>query len=128
MNSDPTDNEPVPPDPPEPEISVTTPLRTPARRLWWLDLLVFAALAMISAAGFYKHAVGDLYSDEADYALASVYGFDANRWDRSDSAKEPERLVARRHYHAPLTADLIALAHRYGAEDRTIRMPFIVAG
>ncbi|HLJ55321.1 MAG TPA: glycosyltransferase family 39 protein [Chthonomonadaceae bacterium] len=98
------------------------------RSLWWLDLLVFLALAAISAAGFYQHARGDLYSDEADYALASTRGFEANRWDRSDSPREPDRLVAGRHYHAPLTVDLIAIAHRFGADDHTIRMPFVVAG
>ena len=134
MNPEPPANEPAKPHSPDPQESAITPPEAPVkpaaivRRLWWLDLLVFAALVVVSAVGFYGHAVGDLYSDEADYALASVYGFEANRWDRSDSPKEPDRLVARRHYHAPLTADLIALAHRFGADDRTIRMPFIVAG
>lgn len=134
MNPEPTANEPAEPSQIEPPETADRPqdaeatAAAPARRLLWLDLLVLVALVLVSAVGFYGHAVGDLYSDEADYALASVYGFEANRWDRSDSAKEPERLVARRHYHAPLTADLIALAHRFGADDRTIRMPFIVAG
>src|SRR4051794_38879234 len=68
------------------------------RRIW-LDLLVFTVVAAISAVGFYQHARGDLYSDEADYALASVTGFEANRWDQSDSPKEPDRLVAARHFH-----------------------------
>ncbi len=96
--------------------------------LRWFDALIFAVLVAISVIGFYQHAIGDLYSDEADYALASVRGFEANRWDRSDIPREPNRLVAARHYHAPLTVYLIAVAHRFGAGDRTIRMPFIVAG
>ena len=52
----------------------------PPRRLVWLDLLVFLALAAIAAAGFYRHAGGDLYSDQADYALASMHGYEANAW------------------------------------------------
>ncbi len=93
-----------------------------------LDVLVFVALVAVSAAWFYQRAAGDLFSDEADYALASVQSFESNRWDRSDSPKEPEKLVARRHYHAPLTVYLIAIGHRLGAEDRAIRLPFIISG
>ncbi len=98
------------------------------RRLLWIDLLVCSILASIAAFGFYRHASGDLFSDEADYALASTSGFEANRWDRSNDPRQPDRLIAARHYHAPLTADLIEFAHRFGAADHTIRMPFIVSG
>jgi len=104
--------------------------RTPS--LWrgpnWLDLVLFIVLAALAIPGFYRSAGGDLFSDEADYGLASTRGFEANRRDLSDSPKEPNRLAARRHYHAPLTVDVIALAHRFGADDRVIRLPFILAG
>jgi len=124
-------------DGPEPSTAIdessapATPVKDPkpaSSRLRWFDILIFAALAIMASVGFWRHAVGDLYSDEADYALASVRGFDANRWDRSDIPREPNRLVAARHFHAPLTVDLIMVAHRFGADDRTIRMPFIAAG
>lgn len=110
-----------------PDASATGRART-ARAILWVDILLFALLVGIAAFSFYRHAIGDLYSDEADYALASVRGFEANRWDRSDIRREPDRLVAARHFHAPLTVDLIDVAHSFGAADHTIRMPFVIAG
>ena len=96
--------------------------------LHWIDLVLFALLVAFASAGFYRHSAGDLYTDEADYALASTRGFEASRWDRSDNPKEPDKLVAGRHYHAPLTVDLIGAAHHFGAADNTLRVPFIAAG
>src|SRR4051794_27666908 len=49
----------------------------------WLDILLFVFLTIFAFNLFSPHAGGDLYSDEADYALASTKGFEANRWDRS---------------------------------------------
>jgi 4-amino-4-deoxy-L-arabinose transferase-like glycosyltransferase len=98
------------------------------RRGCWIDIVLFVILTAIAFGLFYPHAVGDLYSDEADYALASTKGFEANRWDRSDDPKEPNKLIAGRHFHAPLTVDLIAFVHKFGAADHTIRMPFLIAG
>lgn len=94
----------------------------------WLTMVVLLLLCSVATVIFKEYAKGDLWSDEADYALASTRGFEANRWDRSDSAKEPERLIRGRHYHAPLTVDMISVAHHFGSSDVTIRFPFILAG
>jgi 4-amino-4-deoxy-L-arabinose transferase-like glycosyltransferase len=76
----------------------------------------------------YTYAAGDLWGDEADYALASTYPFALHRWDRSDVPTDPTRLVRLRHYHPPVTALLMRTAQSLGTTEQTLRLPFVLAG
>jgi hypothetical protein len=102
-----------------------------ARWRWWiwlLDLALFLALFAAALPVRFQYTHGDLWLDEADYAVASLHGFEANRWDRSDNPREPDSLIRARHFHAPLTAQVLELAHRWSADDRALRTPFVLAG
>lgn len=97
-------------------------------RVWWVDAAVVFALFLAALPLRWSYARGDFWLDEADYAAAAVRGFDANRWDRPDSPADPGKLVRLRHFHPPLVSHLMALAMRWGREDRILRAPFVIAG
>lgn len=121
------------------------------RKLWWLDALVVVLLFLAAAPVRYSHASGDLWGDEAEYAIASAYTFAEQRWDHSEVqpenfprnhsgaqsgsqnkiAYEPGRLVRLRHFHPPMTVYLLRLAQWSSGgnrEDTTLRFPFVLAG
>ncbi len=103
--------------------------RAPNRPTLWLDALLALLLFLAALPLRWDAARGDLWLDEASYAMAGARGFEANRWDISDTASEPEKLIRLRHYHPPLTAQLMGLASSgWGKLDRTLRAPFMVAG
>ena len=106
----------------------STPVAPPKTRDWAINLFLFLVLTALSFPALNRSTFGDLWSDEADYAQAGTYPFNSNRWDLSDDPKQPKRLIAARHYHAPLVSYCIALANRFGSEDRVIRLPFVFAG
>ena len=99
-------------------------------RLARLDALIVIALFLAALPVRWDAARGDLWLDEAAYALASVRGFEANRWDAPNpSAADPEnQLVALRHFHPPLTIHLLRLASFWGTDGRTLRAPFVMVG
>ena len=97
-------------------------------RLVLIDLLLFLLLAGIGFSLFERKTHGDLWLDEADYAVAALHSFADNRQDRSDKPDQPELLVRLRHYHAPGTAMILRIAHRYGNAEETLRKPFVIAG
>jgi hypothetical protein len=97
------------------------------RHAWWLDFFACLILFMAAFPVRWSASTGDLWLDEADYAFASVRGFQANRWDAPE-LRDPQRLLRLRHYHPPLTAYAVAAAGRWGKDDRTLRVPFILAG
>ena len=101
--------------------------RSPVR-LFVVDLLLFLLLAGIGFSVFSRKTHGDLWLDEADYATASLHSFNDNRHDRSDKPDQPELLVRLRHYHAPATAMILKVAHRYGNTEEVLRTPFVIAG
>ena len=98
------------------------------RRRLWLDVLLLAALFAVAFAVRVSHTRGDLWQDEAEYALASTHGVADQRWDRSDVASEPLRLVRLRHFHPPMTAYLLRAAQVRGNDERALRTPFVIAG
>lgn len=98
------------------------------RWLWALDLVLALLLSLGAAPLRLAHTTGDLWFDEADYAHAGVKGFDANRWDRSANPKQPLALIVQRHYHPPMNSYLLGAARRWGADEKTLRIPFVVAG
>jgi hypothetical protein len=107
----------------------------PVRATWWIDLLLFLILCGVALPVRWEYAHGDLWSDEADYAMASTQGFQANRWDisnnpvdRSTLPDKPDRLVYYRHYHAPMTVYCLAAARHWDLSDQSLRLPFILAG
>jgi len=121
--------------PPPAENPHTRPANPPRTRrfrlafgLGWIDLLIATALFFAAAPIRFSYTRGDLWLDEGDYAAAAVRGFEANRWDLSDSPTEPEKMARLRHYHPPLVSDLMALAMRHDTSDRTLRTPFVIAG
>ena len=93
-----------------------------------VDVLLFLLLAAISFSAFKKFTHGDLWLDEADYAVASLHTVQDNRWDSTDKPDQPEQLIRLRHYHAPATALLLKFAHRFGADEESLRIPFVIAG
>jgi hypothetical protein len=95
---------------------------------WWLDALLVLVLFLCAVPVRYGHTQGDLWQDEAEYALASVHSFTDHRWDRSNVAGDPERLVRLRHFHAPMTAYALRLAQIGNKDDRVLRIPFVLAG
>ena len=97
-------------------------------RTWWRDALIVLILFVGAVPIRWGHTRGDLWSDEADYALASTHGFAANRMDRSDRANDPDRLVRSRHFHPPMTVYLLDAAQGIGKSDRVLRVPFVIAG
>ena len=96
--------------------------------LTWLDLALIVVLFCASVSVFARYTHGDLWLDEADYAVAGTHSTHDNRWDRSDKPDQPELLIRLRHYHAPATALILQLAHRFGSDDETLRFPFVLAG
>jgi 4-amino-4-deoxy-L-arabinose transferase-like glycosyltransferase len=98
------------------------------RRVVWLDLVVVVALFIAALPLRWRYTRGDFWLDEADYAAAAVRGFDANRWDRPDSAADPGKTVRLRHFHPPLVSHLMALAMLRGRDDRILRIPSVIAG
>ena len=100
---------------------------TPQRRLW-LDVLAVVLLFAFAFAVRMGHTRGDLWQDEAEYALASTHSVADQRWDRSDVASEPLLLVRLRHFHPPMTAYLLRSAQTWGKDERTLRTPFVIAG
>src|SRR5579884_728229 len=95
---------------------------------WWLDLALFLALFLAALPLSYAYTRGDFWGDECSYALASEHGFQANRWDLPDKPGQPSPLVILRHYHPPLTALAIGVARHWGNSERTLRLPFVLAG
>lgn len=95
---------------------------------WWLNIFLVVLLFGISFWDRMGHTRGDLWQDEAEYALASTHSVADQRWDRSDVASEPLRLVRLRHFHPPMTAYLLRSAQTWGKDERTLRTPFVVAG
>lgn len=95
---------------------------------WGLDALLVLVLFLCAVPARWGHTQGDLWQDEAEYALASVHSFADHRWDRSDVARDPERLVRLRHFHAPMTAYALRMAQLGNKDDRTLRIPFVLAG
>jgi hypothetical protein len=98
------------------------------RWVWLLDLILVLGLTGLAWPVRWENTKGDLWGDEADYALASVVGFTANRWDRSENPRRPDELVILRHYHPPLTVYVLMAARQWGNEERTLRLPFVAAG
>ena len=98
------------------------------RGLWWVDVLLFIMICAVSAPCILRFTHGDLWLDEADYAVAGLHSVHDNRWDRSDKPDQPDMLVRLRHYHAPATALLVKFAHRFGSDEETLRRPFVIAG
>ena len=94
----------------------------------WLDALIVFVLFLCAVPVRYAHTQGDLWQDEAEYALASVHSFADHRWDHSDVARDPERLVRLRHFHAPMTAYALRVAQMGNKDDRSLRIPFVLAG
>lgn len=120
------------PPPSEPTSEIPAPL-APARiqnsksKIWLLDLFIFLALVGSALPLRLKYTGGDLWQDEADYALAAVRGFEANRWDRPE-AGDPEKLIRLRHYHPPGVTYALQAGLLYSREDRILRLPFALAG
>ena len=98
------------------------------QRRWWLDVVVLVLLFASAFVVRMGHTRGDLWQDEAEYALASTHPVADQRWDRSDVASEPLRLVRSRHFHPPMTAYLLRTAQIWGKYERTLRTPFVIAG
>src|SRR5579859_6359518 len=98
------------------------------RSLRWVDYLLFCVLCAVSIPISLRYTHGDLWLDEADYSVASLHGFQNNRWDVSDKPDQQDLLIRLRHFHAPLTADLLQIAHHFGREEETLRLPFVIAG
>jgi 4-amino-4-deoxy-L-arabinose transferase-like glycosyltransferase len=129
-----------PPVEPAPAAPQPTPLParppTPARRRrpgWWLDALIFIALFLAAIPVRWEAARGDLWFDEADYALAAVRGFEANRWDDdphppAGAAAGQRGLIDLRHHHPPMVAYAIGLALRWGMQEQVLRAPSTLAG
>ncbi len=97
-------------------------------RHWWLNVLIVVLLFVGAFAVRMGHTRGDLWQDEAEYALASTHSVADQRWDRSDVASEPLRLVRLRHFHPPMTAYLLRSAQTWGKDEQTSRTPFVIAG
>src|SRR3569832_1826531 len=85
-----------------------------ANSLGWVDLLLVVILFLAAFPLRWEYTRGDLWLDEGDYAAAAIRGFQANRWDISDSPAEPARMARLRHYHPPLFAHVMGLAMRWG--------------
>src|SRR3984957_18944599 len=102
--------------------------KVPRLPLWWLDLLLFLALCGVSIPVSLRFTHGDLWLDEADYAIAGLHSAQDNRWDVSDKPDQPEMLVRLRHFHAPATAYVLQFAHHFGSDEETLRLPFVIAG
>jgi len=101
----------------------------PSRRaIWWLDLLLALILFGAALPPRFAATQGDLWLDEADYALAAVRGFQAQRWDASESPDDPDKLIRLRHYHPPMVAYMAALALYWGTDERALRVPAVLAG
>jgi len=92
-----------------------------------LDILLLTVLFLWTIKTVMPYAQGDLWLDESDYAGASHYGFQVNRWDTPDP-KDPARLMRLRHFHAPFVPDLIELTTKFGVSDRVFRFPAMIAG
>ncbi len=92
-----------------------------------LDILLITILFLWTIKTVLPYAQGDLWLDEADYAGASHYGFQVNRWDTPDP-KDPARLMRLRHFHAPFVPDLIELTTKFGVSDRVFRSPAMISG
>src|SRR5512135_2059911 len=87
------------------------------------DAVAVLLLIAISVPIRWSATQGDFWLDEADYALASVRGYEANRWDLAER-DDPDRIVRLRHFHPPLVAHVVGLASRWSMEDRVLRVPF----
>src|ERR1700731_3110538 len=98
------------------------------RGMWWVDALLFILLCAVSIPISLRFTHGDLWLDEADYAIAGLHGVQDNRWDVSDKPDQPDLLVRLRHFHAPLTAYAVRFVHRFGSDEETLRLPFVIAG
>lgn len=118
--------------PARPETPDTPSATPPAKHKHRIGIVIDLALviALFAVAVWVRSGatVGDLWMDEGDYALASVRGFSANRWDRSDRPADPDRLLKFRHYHPPFTAQLLIAARRLGSGERDLRRPATLAG
>jgi len=101
---------------------------TSRRSLWWLDTVAFILLCALSVLCTLKYTHGDLWLDEADYAVAGLHSVHDNRWDRSDKPDQSDLLVRLRHFHAPATAIILKIAHGFGSDEETLRRPFVIAG
>ncbi len=112
----------------EPEAQKNSPLSQWKKWVWALDLALMILLSLGAVPIRLANTTGDLWFDEADYAHAGVKGFDANRWDRSANPKQPLALTIQRHYHPPMNSYLLAIARRWGADEKTLRIPFVGAG
>ncbi|MCX6381487.1 MAG: glycosyltransferase family 39 protein [Armatimonadetes bacterium] len=110
------------------EAQKTSPLHLWIKRVWILDLILMVLLSLGAVPIRLANTAGDLWFDEADYAHAGVKGFEANRWDTSSNPKQPLALIIQRHYHPPMNSYLLGIARRWGADEKTLRTPFVVAG
>ena len=121
----PPDTQPATPNTPLPNVQRPTP-----NALLWLDILLCVVLFFAALPIRFGQTRGDLWFDEADYAMAAQAGFSHNRWDTSPDPRTPDALVKLRHYHAPLTVILAGLGATVKGDlsERTLRTPFVVAG
>ncbi len=104
-------------------------LKKKARLLFGVDALIFLVLILVALPIRFEWAKGDLWYDEADYAIAAQSHIKHNRWDTSPDANLPLYQVRLRHYHAPLTVYMAGLGMRGGNKSElALRTPFVFAG
>jgi 4-amino-4-deoxy-L-arabinose transferase-like glycosyltransferase len=102
-----------------------------SRLLVVLDVLIVVVLFLAALPVRWEATRGDLWMDEASYALASVRGWEANRWDLpSPDSADPLQLVRLRHWHPPLTVQLMHLATSLwgSTSEQTLRAPSVIVG
>ncbi len=116
------------PSPEEPSEPLSSPLSCWKKWVWVLDLALMLLLTLGAVPIRLANTTGDLWFDEADYAHAGVKGFEVNRWDRSTNPNQPLALIVQRHYHPPMNSYVLGIARRWGADERTLRIPFVIAG
>jgi 4-amino-4-deoxy-L-arabinose transferase-like glycosyltransferase len=105
------------------------PQRVPSR--WTgagLTVVLGAFLFLLALPVRWEAARGDLWFDEADYALAATRGWEANRWDRTPPTDPPDHLLRLRHYHPPLGVQLMGAMLPFGRDERLLRLPSVLAG
>jgi hypothetical protein len=104
---------------------LTAPRQQPRPRKrvgWWLDALFVALLVLAAIPIRLVPTTGDLWQDEADYAVAATHGFTANARHMT-----PE-LVRSRHFHPPLVTEALQLVEQFDKSDMALRLPFVLAG
>jgi hypothetical protein len=89
---------------------------------WWLDALFVVLIVLASIPIRLLPTSGDLWQDEADYAVAATHGFHANAWTMTPS------LVRYRHFHPPLVTETLALVEQFDKSELALRLPFVLLG